>query len=175
MLCPCRRKTKLNSELQEFRMSMDQAAENGQQWAGSRQDPWEDVEIGEGVLGKVSSTHGLTLIFLIPLILEFKIWDRVTNSSWIYMLGDMYSMSMNLGKVRFEVSEYLKIRRVPCWHGPRKWFRRKSKDASQIVTFQTVSEKTRGRADTTRGWEREAVASKETQLSVTEVSVKFKR
>lgn len=65
-------------------------------------------------MGKVSSTHGLTLIFLIPLILEFKIWDTVTNSAWIYMLGDMYSMSMNLGKVRFEVSEYLKIRRVPC-------------------------------------------------------------
>lgn len=63
-------------------------------------------------MGKVSGTCGLTLIFWIPLILEFKVWDTVTNSAWICTLGDVYSMSVNLGKVRFEVSEYLKIRRV---------------------------------------------------------------
>lgn len=82
---------------------------------------------------------------------------------------------MNLGKVRFEVSEYLKIQRVPYCHGTREWFKRKSKDASQIVTLQTVSEKPKGGADGTRGWEREAVAGKDTQQSVTEVSVKFNK
>lgn len=52
----------------------------------------------EKVLGKVSSTRGLTLILLIPLILEFKVWDTITNGRWIYKLGDVYSMCMNLGE-----------------------------------------------------------------------------
>lgn len=46
----------------------------------------------------MSSTRGLTLIFLIPLILEFEVWDTITNGTWIYTLGDVYSMCMNLGE-----------------------------------------------------------------------------